>query len=86
MEPIIGSETANPALFMANSVINMTDQIHRNGLPLIFDYDVNDSHTPHNCTERPGGRIWEYWQTALPYQVLFLVGVLQANGSAVSQR
>ena len=86
MEPIIGSKTANPALFMANSVINMTDQIHRNGLPIIFDCDMNDSHTPHNYTARPGGHTWEYWQTALPYQVLFLARVLQTNGSAVPQR
>ena len=60
MEPIIGSETANPMFFMANSMINMTDQIHRNGLPIIFDCDMNDSHTPHDYTGRPDGRTWEY--------------------------
>ena len=99
--PILGSEAANPTFFSANSVINMADQLHRNGLPLIFDCGVDDglidinrelhrrlvyNHTPHDYTERPGGHTWEYWQTALPYQVLFLVGVLQANGSAVPQR
>ena len=97
-EPVIGSETANPAFFMANSVVSTADQLHRNGLPLIFDYGVDDglidinrelhrrlvyNHTPHDYTERPGGHTWEYWQAALPYQVLFLHGILKANGAAI---
>ena len=96
--PVLGSETDNPAFFSANSVVNMTDVLHRNGLPLIFDCGVDDglidinrelhrrlvyNHTPHDYTERPGGHTWEYWQTALPYQVLFFGEVLRANGTLV---
>ena len=96
--PILGSETDNPERFAANSVISLLPQLHRNGLPLIIDCGVDDglidinrelhrrlvyNHTPHDYTERPGAHTWEYWQTALPYQVLFLTGVLRANGVAV---
>ncbi|GAB3865643.1 alpha/beta hydrolase family protein [Hymenobacter segetis] len=96
--PILGSETDNPERFAANSVISLVDQMHRNALPLIFDCGVDDglidinrelhrrlvySHIPHDYTERPGAHTWEYWQTALPYQVLFLTNVLQANGTTV---
>jgi S-formylglutathione hydrolase FrmB len=96
--PILGSETENPAVFSANSVVNLVDQMHRNGLPLIIDCGVDDdlleinrevhrrllySHTPHDYTERPGAHTWEYWQNALPYQLLFFQQVLKANGALV---
>ena len=96
--PILGSETDNPERFSANSVINLVDQLHRNGLPLIIDCGVEDglleinrevhrrllySNTPHDYTERPGAHNWAYWQAALPYQVLFLSNVLKANGVLV---
>ncbi|MBD2721018.1 alpha/beta hydrolase [Hymenobacter armeniacus] len=98
LTPILGSEADNPTFFSANSVINMVDQIHRNGLPLIFDCGVDDglleinremhrrlvyNHTPHDYTERPGGHTWEYWQAALPYHVLFFSQVLKQNGTTV---
>lgn len=98
LAPILGSETENPGFFSANSVVNMADQLHRNGLPLIFDCGVDDglidinrelhrrlvyNHTPHDYTERPGAHTWAYWQTALPYQVLFFGEVLRANGTLV---
>ncbi|MBF9220588.1 alpha/beta hydrolase [Hymenobacter ruricola] len=96
--PILGAEADNPTFFSTNSVINMADRIHGNGLPLIIDCGVDDglleinremhrrltyNHTPHDYTERPGGHTWAYWQTALPYQVLFLAQVLKENGVTV---
>ena len=96
--PILGAEADNPDRFAANSVVNLVDQLQRNALPLILDcgtadglLDINrEVHrrllyngTPHDYTERPGGHDWEYWQQALPYQVLFLHGVVRANGVAV---
>ena len=96
--PILGSEADNPERFAASAVISLVDLMHRNGLPLIIDCGVDDglidinrevhrrllySNTPHDYTERPGAHNWEYWQTALPYQVLFLQQVLKANGAAV---
>jgi putative tributyrin esterase len=98
LAPIVGSEADNPTFFATNSVINMADQIHKNGLPIIFDCGVDDglleinremhrrlvyNHTPHDYTERPGAHDWAYWQNALPYQVLFLQQVLKTNGVAV---
>lgn len=98
LAPIVGSEAENPTFFSANSVVNMADQMHKNGLPIIFDCGVDDglieinremhrrlvyNHTPHDYTERPGAHNWDYWQNALPYQVLFLQQVLKANGTTV---
>ena len=96
--PILGSEADNPERFAANSVVNLVDQLNRAGLPLLIDCGVDDglleinrevhrrllySHTPHEYTERPGAHTWDYWQNALPYQVLFLQAVLKANGVTV---
>lgn len=96
--PVLGSEADNPERFSANSVLSLVEQLHRNGLPLIIDCGVDDglldinrevhrrllyANTPHDYTERPGGHTWAYWQAALPYQVLFLNQVLQANGVTV---
>jgi putative tributyrin esterase len=96
--PVLGSETENPERFSANSVINLLDQLRRNGLPFIIDCGVDDglieinrevhrrllyTSTPHDYTERPGAHTWAYWQSALPYQVLFLQQVLKANGTTV---
>jgi putative tributyrin esterase len=97
--PVLGSETEHPERFAANSVLSLVDQMTRNALPLIIDCGVEDglleinrevhrrlvySNTPHDYTERPGGHTWAYWQNALPYQVLFLTNVLQANGTMVA--
>lgn len=96
--PILGTETNNPERFAVNSVMNLVDQLHRNGLPLIIDCGVDDglieinreahrrllyNHTPHDYIERPGAHTWEYWQNALPYQVLFFEQVLKGNGVTV---
>ena len=96
--PVLGSETANADRFAANSVVSLVDQLQRNALPLIIDCGTDDglleinrevhrrllyNHTAHDYTERPGGHTWDYWQDALPYQVLFLHQVLTQNGTAV---
>ena len=41
------------------------------------------NHTLHDYTERPGGHTWDFWQTALPSQLLFFSKVLKANNMAV---
>lgn len=78
----------------AYSVIAMADVIKKNGTKLIFDCGVDDfliepnrelhrrlvfNQTPHDYTERPGGHAWDYWQTSLPYHVLFFHEVMKAN-------
>ncbi|GAA3960805.1 alpha/beta hydrolase family protein [Hymenobacter antarcticus] len=96
--PVLGSETENPERFAANSVVSLVDLMQRNNLPLIIDCGVDDglleinrevhrrllyNHTPHDYTERPGAHTWQYWQNALPFQVLFLQQVLKTNGMLV---
>lgn len=91
-------DTTNADLYAAYSVVNMVDRMKKNNLKLIIDCGVDDfligsnrevhrrlvyNSTPHDYTERPGGHTWEYWQNALPHQVLFFYRVLKANGVAV---
>ncbi len=93
LDKIMGPMT--PDSYLPYSVVNMADQIRRNGLPLVMDIGVDDfllepnrelhrrlvyNHTPHDYTERPGGHTWEFWQDALPYQVLYFSKRLKANG------
>jgi enterochelin esterase-like enzyme len=72
----------------------MTNKLKANDVKLIFDVGVDDflidtnrdlhrrllaNETPHDYIERPGGHTWEYWQNALPYQMLFFASVLEAG-------
>ncbi len=69
-----------------------------NDVHLIFDCGVDDfliktnralhqkllkNETPYDYIERPGGHSWEYWQNALPYQMLYLQNVLVSNDAVV---
>ena len=80
------------------TAIGLTDQIKESGLKLILDCGVDDflidtnrelhrrlvyNKTPHDYIERPGGHTWEYWENALPYQVLFFHNVWRENGALV---
>jgi len=93
---IIGSRTATPDLYQANSVVYMTDKMKKNNLPLIIDCGIDDfliesnrelhrrlvySKVPHEYTERPGAHTWPYWSNALPFHLLFFQKVLQQNGT-----
>jgi S-formylglutathione hydrolase FrmB len=98
-ERILGPKGATPDLYAANSVVNMTDKLKANGLPLIIDCGVDDfliepnrevhqrlvyNQTPHDYTEHPGGHTWDYWENSLPHHVLFFSKVLKINGSVVT--
>ncbi|MEZ2337625.1 alpha/beta hydrolase [Mucilaginibacter sp. RCC_168] len=93
LDKILGPMT--PDSYLPYSVVNMADQIRKNGLPIVMDIGVEDfllepnrelhrrlvyNHTLHDYTERPGGHTWEFWQDALPYQVLYFSKRLKANG------
>jgi S-formylglutathione hydrolase FrmB len=93
LDKIMGPMT--PDSYLLYSVVNMADQIRKNGLPIVMDIGVEDfllepnrelhrrlvyNHTLHDYTERPGGHTWEFWQDALPYQVLYFSKRLKANG------
>ncbi|GAB3340409.1 alpha/beta hydrolase family protein [Larkinella ripae] len=81
------------------TMVTLANQLKANNLPLVFDIGVDDflidgnrdlhrqlteNKTPHDYTERPGAHTWDYWENALPYQVLFFSKILKANGVALS--
>ena len=97
-EQLLGEpkDTLNP--YPGYTLVTMTDDVKKSGLKIIFDCGVDDfliepnrdfhhkllqNGTPHDYIERPGGHTWEYWQNALPYQMIFFVEVLKSNGSLV---
>ncbi len=97
-EKLLGPDTTTATLYFDNSVVNMTDKMKANALPLIIDCGVDDfliesnrelhhrlvyNHTPHDYSEHPGGHSWEYWENSLPYHVLFFYKLLKANGVTV---
>jgi putative tributyrin esterase len=99
MQPVFGDQSSNPDLYAQNAVIGMVDKIKANKLALIIDCGVDDfliepnrelhrrlvySKVSHDYTERPGAHTWEYWENALPYQVLFFSKILKNNGVLIN--
>jgi S-formylglutathione hydrolase FrmB len=93
-EKILGPFNQSPDGWAAYSVVGMADRMKTNGLKLVIDCGVDDfliepnrelhrrlvfNQTPHDYSERPGGHTWDFWQNALPYQVLFFSKVLNGN-------
>ena len=89
-------DKANP--YPEYTAVGRTEELKSSGLKLIFDCGVEDflidtnrdlhrrlleNGTLHTYIERPGAHTWEYWEEALPYQVLFFHKALKANGVAV---
>jgi putative tributyrin esterase len=98
MEPVLGDKSADPETYAKYSVLGMLDKIKANKLPLIIDSGVDDfliepnrelhrrlvyNKTDHDYTERPGAHTWEYWENALPYQLLFFNKILLKNQTVV---
>lgn len=76
------------------TAVGRTNEMKASGLKLMIDCGVDDflietnrdlhqrlvaNQTPHDYIERPGAHTWEYWENALPYQVLFFHKVLKAQ-------
>lgn len=93
-EKILGPFSQSPNEWADYSVVGMADRMKTNGLKLVIDCGVDDfliepnrelhrrlvfNQTPHEYSERPGGHSWDFWQNALPYQVLFFSKVLAVN-------
>jgi S-formylglutathione hydrolase FrmB len=92
----VPKDTTNP--YLAYTAVGRVNEFKSGGLKLIFDCGVDDflidtnrdlhqrllaGQVPHDYIERPGAHTWEYWENALPYQVLFFHKVLQANGVSI---
>jgi S-formylglutathione hydrolase FrmB len=95
---LLGSPQESGHPYPDYTAVGRTDKIKESGLKLILDCGVDDflidtnrelhrrllyNQTPHDYIERPGAHTWEYWQNALPYQVLFFQKVWQENGVLV---
>ncbi|MGL2994036.1 alpha/beta hydrolase [Flavobacterium sp. TSSA_36] len=91
MQTVFGTQSDNPEIFRAYSVIRMIDLFKANKLPLLLDCGVDDfliepnrelhrrlvySKVPHEYTERPGAHTWGYWENALPYHVYYFSKIL----------
>lgn len=91
-------DTINP--YAGYTIVGMTEKLKANDVKLIFDVGVDDfliepnrdlhrrllaNGTPHDYIERPGAHTWEYWQNALPYQMLFFSRVLEAGNTTVGK-
>jgi putative tributyrin esterase len=94
LEPVFGPERLPQETYAGYAIMNMVQKIKSNKLPIIIDIGVDDflidsnrelhrrlvyAKVPHDYTERPGGHTWEYWQEALPYQVLFFHKILEGS-------
>ncbi|GAB4039450.1 alpha/beta hydrolase [Spirosoma jeollabukense] len=92
---LLGPPKEGDAPYPGYTMVTLADKLKANNLPLIFDIGVDDflietnrdlhrqlmaNQTPHDYTERPGGHTWDYWENALPYQLLFFSKILKANG------
>ncbi len=68
------------------SVINLVEKIKPDSLAMLIDCGLDDfffadnqalhqklvaMKVPHDYIERPGKHNWEYWETAVPFQLLF---------------
>ncbi|WP_128543415.1 alpha/beta hydrolase [Larkinella soli] len=91
---LLGPPKEGDAPYPGYTMVTLADRLKANQLPLILDIGVDDflietnrdlhrrlteNKTPHDYTERPGAHTWEYWQNALPYQVLFFHNILKNN-------
>ena len=96
MKPVFGPQGASQETYASYAVLGMVDKIKANKLPLIIDIGIDDfliesnrelhrrlvyAKVPHDYTERPGAHTWEYWEGALPYQVLFFHNVFRSVGT-----
>lgn len=91
---LLGPSKEGNAPYPGYTLVTLADTLKANNLPLIFDIGVDDflietnrdlhrqlmdNKTPHDYIERPGGHTWDYWENALPYQLLFFSKILKAN-------
>jgi S-formylglutathione hydrolase FrmB len=80
------------------TLVTLVDRLKANGLPMLLDIGVDDflintnrdlharllaANVAHDYVERPGAHTWEYWENALPFQLLFFSKILKANGIAI---
>lgn len=83
----LGNYASNPERWEKNTVINLLHLYRPKSQSFIIDcgtddffYEVNERlhremlyrNIPHDYITRPGAHNWEYWEKAVPFQVLFM--------------
>lgn len=86
IDKILGERPQSDSVYQQLAVINLLDNFPKDSLAIIIDCGAQDFisymskavhdkltklNMPHDYTERPGRHDWNYWGTALRYQLLF---------------
>ncbi|MFI2743675.1 alpha/beta hydrolase [Zhouia sp. PK063] len=84
---LLGSYAEHPERWENNSVINMTHLLTPNSLAIIFACGTDDffykvnvnlheklllNNIPHTFISAPGAHTWEFWESALHYEMDFI--------------
>ncbi len=98
LDKILGDIKENAAYYKDWSVLNMAENFPKDSLQVIIDCGAQDFiaymskalheklvklKIPHDYIERPGRHDWDYWGTAVRYQLLFFNQVFKKAGKAV---
>jgi S-formylglutathione hydrolase FrmB len=94
IEKLLG-DTTNKALWRQHSIIGQMEQYPKDSVSIIIDCGTEDfivdmsrmAHQkmlqlkiPHDYIERPGKHDWNYWATAIEYQLLYFRNYFERNG------
>lgn len=97
IQKILG-DTGNRQRYYDYSIMKEMEQYPKDSLAIIMDCGTEDFilkmsravHTkmlalkiPHDYTERPGGHDWNYWRTALQFQLMYFRNYFNRNKTGV---
>jgi S-formylglutathione hydrolase FrmB len=95
VEKLLG-DTTNKTLWRQHSIIGQMEQYPKDSVSIIIDCGIEDfviemsrmAHQkmlqlkiPHDYIERPGKHDWNYWATAIEYQLLYFRNYFDRNKS-----
>jgi S-formylglutathione hydrolase FrmB len=95
---LLGPAQSGEHPYPGYTMVTLVDRLKANGLPMLLDIGVDDflintnrdlharllaANVAHDYVERPGAHTWEYWENALPFQLLFFNKILKSNGVAI---
>lgn len=86
MQKLLGDTISNKKNYQDYSIMKEMESYPKDSLAIIIDCGTEDRilemsrmahkkmlalNIPHDYTERPGKHDWNYWRTAIEYQLLF---------------
>ncbi|HZH99620.1 MAG TPA: alpha/beta hydrolase family protein, partial [Flavisolibacter sp.] len=99
VEKLLG-DTSNKALYRQNSIIGQMEKYPKDSVSIIIDCGTEDfviemsrlTHQkmlqlkiPHDYIERPGKHDWNYWATAIQYQLIYFRNYFDRNKIRIHQ-